>query len=165
MLIGFGNKSRSGKDTCADYLISECGFTKVSFADPLYEIASSIQNTLHIDEKKDPLLMQSIADAMKRTYGNDVFVVIAERKIKRLLSLGKSVVVSDVRHTEEFNMIKLHGGSCIKINRIDRIIDRDPTHISETQLDDALWDYEISNDSTFDSLYSSVDELLVKICH
>lgn len=165
MLIGFGNKSRSGKDSCADYLISECGFTKVSFAEPLYEIASSIQYTLHIDEKKDPLLMQNIADAMKRTYGNDVFVVIAERKIKRLLSLGKSVVVSDVRHHEEFNMIKSHGGLCIKINRIDRIIDRDSTHISETQLDDASWDYEISNDSTFDNLYSSIDELLVKIYH
>lgn len=165
MLIGFGNKSRSGKDSCADYLISECGFTKVSFAEPLYEIASAIQYTLHIDEKKDPLLMQNIADAMKRTYGNDVFVVIAERKIKRLLSLGKSVVVSDVRHNEEFNMIKSHGGLCIKINRIDRIIDRDSTHISETQLDDASWDYEISNDSTFDNLYSSIDELLVKIYH
>lgn len=165
MLIGFGNKSRSGKDSCADYLISECGFTKVSFAEPLYEIASAIQYTLHIDEKKDPLLMQNIADAMKRTYGNDVFVVIAERKIKRLLSLGKSVVVSDVRHNEEFNMIKSHGGLCIKINRIGRIIDRDSTHISETQLDDASWDYEISNDSTFDNLYSSIDELLVKIYH
>lgn len=43
LIVGFGHRARSGKDTCADYLVNNYGFTRVSFADALYEECRNLQ--------------------------------------------------------------------------------------------------------------------------
>jgi hypothetical protein len=40
MLIAFSGRRKSGKDTCADYLVKQYGFIKHSFATPLKDMAS-----------------------------------------------------------------------------------------------------------------------------
>jgi hypothetical protein len=165
MLVGFGHKSRSGKDTSCDYLVSKYGFVKISFAETLYDISRQVQSMLDKPVEKNPTLLQSLADTIKRVYGNNIFVNIVDKKIINYLSQGISVVISDVRHNEEFDMIRSHSGILIDINRKDRPIDRDPTHISEIQLDDASWDYVVNNNSSIDDLHESLDKILVKISH
>lgn len=57
MLVSLSGKARSGKDTLADYLIANKGFTKVSFAGPLKELTSQAFNIplkeLYDDKKDD----------------------------------------------------------------------------------------------------------------
>lgn len=43
VLIGFGYKKRVGKDTTADVLVRDYGFTKMSFAEPLKNLCACIQ--------------------------------------------------------------------------------------------------------------------------
>jgi hypothetical protein len=42
MIIGFFGQAESGKDTAADYLVSEFGYTKVAFADVMKRIARDV---------------------------------------------------------------------------------------------------------------------------
>lgn len=55
-IIGIIGKKRHGKDTIADYLVSNYGYTKVSFADTLKDVCHIIfgfnQKQLHNEEKE-----------------------------------------------------------------------------------------------------------------
>lgn len=44
MIIGFSGLARVGKDTAADYLVSDYGFVKVALADPIKRIARDVYN-------------------------------------------------------------------------------------------------------------------------
>ena len=63
----------------------------------------------------------------------------------------KVVVIPDVRFLNELAFIKAMGGATIKVERrnADDTLyfanDRDPNHVSETQLDNCSWDLTITN--------------------
>lgn len=42
MILGVMGQARSGKDTCADYLVAKYGFVKISLADPIKRICMDI---------------------------------------------------------------------------------------------------------------------------
>jgi len=42
MILGVMGQARSGKDTCADYLVKKYGFVKISLADPIKRICMDI---------------------------------------------------------------------------------------------------------------------------
>ena len=44
MIIGLIGNQRTGKDTVADYLVSNYNFKKYSFADPIKEVSKKIFN-------------------------------------------------------------------------------------------------------------------------
>lgn len=53
IIIGVGHKCRQGKDTVANYLVKKYRFTKIGFADALYEECRNCQITLVSYNNKD----------------------------------------------------------------------------------------------------------------
>jgi hypothetical protein len=160
MLVGFGNKSRSGKDTSCDYLVSEHDFIKVSFASKLYECMYAIQKVLNKPQTKDTKLLQSLADLLKSHYSQSLFVDVTMENINALIEQGESIAVSDVRFANEFEQLRDANFTLIQLNRESRVIDRDPLHQSEVELDNASWDYKIPNNDSIAELYKKIDRVL-----
>jgi dephospho-CoA kinase len=50
MIIGLSGYARSGKDTAADHLVNEYGFTRYSFAAPMKEAMYRLNPIVHSDQ-------------------------------------------------------------------------------------------------------------------
>lgn len=157
-LIGLIGKKRVGKDTFAAVLVEEFGFARVAFADPLKEMALTIDPFLvggWDSSLDDEFLATAVAnfgwEEVKDTYPE------ARRFLQRLgdgvrqfepefwLNAGmdtvrgkraeaKPVVITDVRYPNEADAIRDAGGTLIRVVRPGA--DDGDTHASETALDD-----------------------------
>lgn len=165
MRIAVGHQARVGKDTFADYVDDKYTCTVVKFATKLYKITESIQKILGVEVTKDPVLLQTIGDRMRSHYGEDVFV---NQLINEIADIGKNnpeqnIIITDLRRINEFIAVKKLGFITVKIIKPDRVIDRDPSHISEVDLNDCKFDYVIVNDGTLDQFYEKIDQFLEQI--
>lgn len=152
--IAIGSKSRTGKDTIADEIVRVRGGTKLAFSGPLYDITNFIQSSLNKPVHKDPDLLKFIGQGLKDIYEPDVWAASIEFKINDLLAEDDSsnIIISDLRFTEEWDIIKRYGFVTVRVNRKDRPIDRDPNHVSEVCLDNKEFDYVIENDGDLEDL-------------
>lgn len=111
---------RSGKDTCADYLVSKHGYTKLAFADAIKEILSTglcisveqldtlknenaIIHTLGRDDIQisvRELVKHFGSEGMKPKFGHDVWSRLVYEKIHSLKT--HKIVVSDFRFLVEY---------------------------------------------------------------
>ena len=123
------------------------------FSEPIYDIMYTIQQVVGVSREKDPELLQLIGDSLKLHYGADVWV----RNLLDKIPPNKKIVIGDVRHQVEVRELNYAGIPILRINRRDRIIDRNPTHISEIDLDDYPFDYVIDNDGLIEELYEKID--------
>ncbi|MFW6129566.1 MAG: hypothetical protein ACOC56_00190 [Atribacterota bacterium] len=125
ILIGLYGQSRAGKDTTADILVREYNFKKFSFAkkgkDILKNVFGFTEEQLETDLKekiderygKTPrFAMQHLINAFRDFY-SDVWVDYVEKQIKDV----DLAVISDVRMSNEAEMVKRNGGLLIKIER------------------------------------------------
>jgi hypothetical protein len=80
-------------------------------------------------------------------------------------------IITDMRFPNELEAVVEKGGITIRVKRIYNIGKEDKkiepfqissTHLSETSLDDAEFDYEIQNDGTIEDLVEKVREILIK---
>lgn len=156
LIVGLGHKSRVGKDTVGDYLHNVAGFHQASFAANLYTIVEEIQRVLGRPMVKDPELLQRCGMMLREHYGEDVFV---DRLFENLPASGR-IVITDVRFKNEFARVQSENGLMIDISRADRLIDRDPNHISEVDLDGANWDYVVENNGSISELCDVVDGII-----
>jgi hypothetical protein len=152
--LAFGSKSRSGKDTSVDYIKTIYPDAIVlRFATNLYKITSYIQTTLNLPVCKNPALLQACGENIRHIYGDDIF---ASATLSNL-DPDKSYIIADLRHKSEYMLAKAAGFTCIRINRQNRVIDRDPAHISEIDLDTTDFDYTIDNNGLIADLYVNID--------
>ena len=156
MRIAFGHKARVGKDECCRYLRDMYLGDVLAFSDTLYEVCYGIQNSLGIPRKKDVKLLQFVGEGFRKLYGEDIWI----NKLVEKINPDNDTYVSDLRYPNEFQKLKDLGFITVKINRPNRIIDRDPNHISETALDNYKFDYEIDNDGTLEDLHDKLDKLI-----
>jgi hypothetical protein len=94
-----------------------------------------------------------------------VWVNCLENELKKTKG---SVIVTDLRFPEEWEMLKRNGFVTVRVDRPDRQITRDPNHISEIALDnseDFVWDFTLKNEGTLLDLERSVEELVYCILH
>ncbi len=158
MRVAFGHHARSGKDVAAMYVANKYHATILRFAQRVYDITNSIQRMMQVPAQKDPALLQLIGEGLRQTYGPLIWCNYVESQI---LNLPQSnLVIADLRHLNEALMLRRNGFILINIMRPDRIIDRNPNHPSETELNDYGYDYVIINDGTIDELYVSIDAIL-----
>lgn len=155
MRIAIGYQSRVGKDTFADYICSHRECIVMSFAARLYKICETIQTQLGFPVKKDTGLLQAQGELLRQYYSPCVWVDPVIRDIQSS-SVEKNIIITDVRHIEEYNALVALGFTMIKITRDNRTIDRDQNHISETSLANMPFDFIIENNGTIEEFYSRI---------
>ena len=110
---------------------------------------------------------------MRGTFGATASVDLMKRQVRRGLADGKSIVLTDVRFDEEFDLVQLLGGVTIGIWRgdfdslCDALDDEDErhsidTHVSETNVYHLLdrCDYVVCNNGSIDELHRGVRGVL-----
>lgn len=168
-LVGLIGKKRVGKDTFAAVLVEEFGFARVAFADPLKEMALTIDPEVAIDSdtwehlgvlvaqfgwegaKEEPgvrRFLQRLGDGV-RQFDPEFWVTAGMRQMWNLrghpaTAVGQPVVITDVRYPNEADAIREAGGILVRIERPG--VDDGDTHASETALDDYLVDAIVEND-------------------
>ncbi len=183
-LIAFCSRKRAGKDTGANYLIENYGYTQYSFAGPLKKACQEIfmfsdeQTEGHEKERHDDRwnitarkVFQIFGTEMFREKLSDFFPEMAHlkenfwiyrfkiwyNKFKQENPNGK-VVVSDVRFPNEADIVKKLGGVVVKIHRnTNNKIDN---HASEKQIDLIKGDYTIENNGTLQEYYNNIEQIL-----
>lgn len=119
MIIGFVGVKGSGKDTCAEVLVNEYGFTRRAFADKLKEIVADVYDfdlELFHDPKMKEVGFNSLGGNTLRyalqVIGTEGFrAVNRDTWIKYLMkrSRGTDTVVSDCRFPNEAEAIIKEG--------------------------------------------------------
>lgn len=159
-IIAFGHKEGVGKDTAGGILVAR-GYTRLYFADGVYEICGGIQRSLGEPVVKCPQLLQLVGHGLKSVYGDNVWVRKLRAQLEKHAAAGVTkFVITDLRHNVEVDYLRGIGAKLVKLSRKSRVLTRDPTHISETELDDAKFDYYIDNDGTVAELAEKIDMIV-----
>jgi len=168
--LAFGHKARVGKDTACEYIDKLFRSKLYRFATPVYDLAALIQNYLGKPNVKDPKLLQTIGVKLREVYHDNIWVDVVMPNIEKDSlyneqtpgnNTGVQVAcVPDMRFKNEMAALKKAGFVTIKINRANRIIDRDPNHPSEIDLNNAEFDEVINNDYAPEHLYAILNTII-----
>ncbi len=118
MRLAFGYQNRVGKDTACDYLLSQHGGIKLSFASAVYQEAVEVQRLLGLPIEKDRGLLIWIAERRKRD-DPEHWVKILEEQLKAFLQAHPdgNVFVSDLRFLVEERMLRRYGFTTVQLRR------------------------------------------------
>lgn len=174
-IVGVAGRKRSGKDTFAERLVSEHGFTRVAFADTMREVALALDplvgfsTATRLSElvgsigweraKLHPEVRRTLqrlgTDAGRNILGEGIWVDAAMRKVG---AIDGPVVITDVRFPNEVDAVLKAGGNLVKIERPGSA-PSDP-HPSETALDDYPFPIVIQNSGTVEDLKAYASKYL-----
>lgn len=130
----------------------------------------------YVEAKKNPevrrLLQVLGTEVGREMIDPDVWVNIAEKKIREHWAKGKSVVITAMRFPNEIEMLNRLGGMSVWIDRPDegRMAGTEATpghsmnileHASETSVNSSMFHYVLTNDGTLDQLYRKVEKRLI----
>jgi dephospho-CoA kinase len=168
-IIGLVARSRSGKDTVADYIIDmypEINIIKRKLAGPIKNAAKELYGF------SDDDLETNLKDVKVEEYNcspRDVMVQITKTIMdlsgtefftNRLYnSRGKNelTIIPDIRYVHDIERIHKEGGIIIKIERnINDIV----IYQNENNIENMEADFIIVNNVTFDELYEQIDNIL-----
>lgn len=168
----------SGKSTVADYLVSQHGFEKLSFATPLKATAAEflrqfgmsrleITQRLYGGSKEEVIpglgvsarhICQTIGTEWgRKCISPTVWIDVTLQRAKSLLNNGLSVVIDDLRFPNEYGAVTLAHGDCYRVVRPDAKVTI--AHASEGQTD-LIHMNEIRNDGDLNALHAEVDRVL-----
>jgi hypothetical protein len=168
-VVAMGHKARHGKDTACDYLIERYGakykFRKYSFAEALKREVASLGDLrafcsafgVPYDEAPpldDPFcpgphgkqrrLLQVYGTEFRRVQDPDYWVKRTMERIKA--DSPRIALISDMRFKNEFAAVKAIGGVTVRVER-PGFTSGAEGHVSETELDDAPYDYIIRSEN------------------
>ena len=173
-IIGFSGWAGAGKDTAALALLSR-GYRKLSFADPLRELAAlcdpvvgwetgpitymAAVEAIGYDEAKFKYpelrqFLQRLGNGARTTFGDDFWI----NKALGSIAPDESVVMTDVRYKNEAAAIKRVGGLVVRIERPG--VEAANDHISEHDLDDWDFDAVFVNEGAYADLWAQVEQLV-----
>lgn len=176
-IIGLAGVAGSGKDTVADYLVRQHGYTKIAFADPLRAMTAALLpylgiqgDTTHLlqhdrafKEADLPLIHRSprhLLQTLGTEWGRnlvrpDMWLRIAEHRV--MLTSGP-VVITDVRFANEATLVRRMGGRMWCLSRCGAGIPGN--HSSEMPLPAVMLDRAITNNGTPEQLFEAADAAL-----
>lgn len=166
MIVGLGHYARTGKDTVAQILVDDHGFTRVAFADALRDLVRRIDPMISMlvaidgwEKAKDttPAVREKLVDvgmACREILGTDVWI----RALEARLDPDRDYVITDVRFPNELAWLLDTNGVAVKIIRpgfepLDNVAD-------QALVGADGWHFVIDNDSTIDDLRSLVAKVL-----
>lgn len=145
LVFGLGHKARHGKDSAAQILIEQFPQLVKRFA--LADALRCYCRVEHGMTVKDAPLLQKVGVAMRQRNPN---VWIDTLYWQLVENAPRIAVITDVRFQNEADFVKALGGKLIRVTRLIndegdpyQATDRDPNHVSETELNAYPWDYEI----------------------
>lgn len=143
----------SGKDTCAEYLISKYGGMVVKFAEPIYDISNYIQDRLGLPRYKDRKLLQYIGHEYGReSIDPNIWVNLAKKKINELENTNTNIFITDNRYQNEIDALP----DFVKIKLI-RYVDKMDHPSENQQIPNDKFDFIIENNDDLESLYLKLD--------
>lgn len=140
-IIGISGLIGAGKDTVADFLVSQHGFERKSFAGVLKDAVSIIfgwdreqlegrtKESRQWREQIDVWWAQRLGiphltprwilqhwgtDVLRNSFHNDIWVASIENQIYRSTN---SIVITDARFPNEYDVIRSHGGLLIRVKK------------------------------------------------
>ena len=168
MIIGLSGYAQSGKDTVAELLCLNYGYTRMSFAEPMRDAIYTLNPIVFnlnsrvadlVDEhgwdvaKANPevrrLLQVFGTDIGRNKFGENFWVQQAFDKLE-----SDKVVFSDVRFPNEAKEIQQYGGQVWRINRHNHVPVN--SHKSEHAMDNFMFKHVLYNDGTVDDLADEV---------
>lgn len=181
--VAFMGKARSGKDTAAEYLVCSRSYTRLAFADPLKEMALSVNPYIPTGYGVTVRLSALIADVgwdyakdrypeVRRTlqhmgqtvreYEDDFWVNVLLRKVDSARGWNMPVVVTDVRYPNEADALRARGFKIVRIVRPDRqlISAQAAAHASETAVDEYDVDHVVYNTAGIRDLEQRIDAVV-----
>jgi dephospho-CoA kinase len=163
--IGITGLAGSGKDTAADFICREYGYTRVSFAAPLKTACVS----LGWDSNKDARgrkLLQDVGMAF-RLYDETTWInaldksLAVESDIPMEESRRKRYVFPDVRFKNEAEYIKQsRNGMIIRVVRDDLALKEMHEHVSERGQSAISVNYVVLNNSSIENLNKQIKEIV-----
>jgi len=161
--ILINGRSLAGKDTIADYLVEKYGFTKISFATPIYELAERFFGM----KIKNRFILQQIGQKF-REIDPDVWVKYAFKEAEKY----EKVVLVDVRQANEYIYGVNNGFIPLRVSadfdlRVQRAIERDGGYPdtslwendSETGADNFKY-IELDNNGKKEDMYKILDQIV-----
>lgn len=145
-VVGLGHRARHGKDSAARFLVEAYpkDVRRFSFADALYAHC----RIEHGMTRKDGPLLQRVGVEKRSTDPNVWIRALYWAIVDNPVPVA---VITDVRFQNEAAFVKRLGGVTIKVERrlangdLYQTSDRDPHHITETDLAVYPWDEVITN--------------------
>jgi hypothetical protein len=140
MIIGVTGFIGSGKDTIADYLVTEYGFKRISFAGSLKDAVASVfgwdremlegltKSSREWREQRDEWWSERLGkditprwvlqywgtEVCRNGFHNDIWVASVENKLRQT---HDNVVITDCRFKNEVDAIKNAGGITMRVKR------------------------------------------------
>ncbi len=162
-VVAFTGFKGSGKTTLAEFLVTEFGFKRMSFADPIRQACKSIfaltdeqMGNRELKEKEDPRwglsprqIMQRFGTEVGREFQKDIWV----KSLFHNMGTHSAIVIDDCRFPNEADAIKTWGGYVIGVVRPGY---GPSNHASELSMRDnwsSMVDTVIENDSDLDTLW------------
>lgn len=167
MIIGLSGYAQSGKDTVAELLCLNYGYTRLSFADPMRDAVYALNPYVEggnrvadlVDEygwdvaKANPevrrLLQVFGTEVGRKQFGENFWVQQAFDKVE-----SDRVVFADVRFPNEAKEVEQYGGQVWRVNRHNHAAVNG--HKSEHAMDNYLFKHVLYNDGTIDDLSDEV---------
>jgi len=107
-IIGLSGRNSAGKDTLAEYLVENYGYTHVPTGDMVRAEAMKLYGNIERET------LQKVAPAYKTEHGVGVFVNLALKK-------PRPIVISGIRSIGEFKAIKDAGGVTVFVDADPRL--------------------------------------------
>ena len=167
-LVGLSGYGQSGKDTAAAFM-SEYGFARLAFADPLKAVAVECSTALRAlvgeygweyvkrEHPEHRVFLQHLGVAVREHVAEDAWVQACLRQVQP----DRRYVITDVRFPNEAEAIKALGGVIVRVHRPG--VGAVNAHHSETALDGWAFDAHVFNDGDLEHYRARVGLLLAEL--
>lgn len=179
MIVGLSGYARSGKDSVAEILVNDYGFTRLAFADAIRDMLydmdvivacsptgriAGLVDLVGWDKAKETnevrRLLQNLGVAARTRVNENIWVQAVLRKMKP----ESDYVITDVRFKNEADAIQAFEGHMWRVTRPFVFPVND--HISEIDLDDYNdFDFHLHNDKGLKELKETVEFLIQEMRH
>ena len=179
MLFAFSGLKGSGKDTAANVLVREYGFTRIAFADTIREALLILNPAIPTSQGSCRLskLVANVGwDELKRTMpevrrllqvfgtevgrmlvGENVWVDILAKRFPDIGSDDVRYVITDCRFDNEVEFVRNHGGKLVWINRPGLVSDG---HASESESIRDLASVVVYNTQDIDTFENTIRQIV-----